>query len=235
MSREMENVDALPVAERPPIGSQRRSLADLVTNRIADEIVSGGLPAGSRLTEVALAERLGVSRSPIREALRNLSREGLVDLIPRRGAQVAHVSSTDAVHLYECRMLLEPEACRRAVPFLTDADLATLEALLVDMRSADAGAGMSQFLAANHDYHRRWLRACPNPILPELIELTWLRTERYWRLFKYLSADYIEGSVAYHQRLHATIADRDGDEAAETLGQLLRFALSQLTAYLGTR
>ena len=231
----MENLDELPVLEPPLLGRQHRSLAEFVTDRIADEIVSGGLPAGSRLTEMALAERLGVSRSPIREALRNLSREGLVDLIPRRGAQVASVSSEDAVQLYECRMLLEPEACRGAVPALTDPDILILQALLGDMRSADTGADMSLFLAANHGYHRRWLHACPNPILQELIELTWLRTERYWRLFKYLPADYIDGSVAYHQRLHSAIVDRDADEAAETLRQLLSFALSQLTAYLGTR
>jgi DNA-binding GntR family transcriptional regulator len=235
MSPEMENLDELGIVGPALIGQQHQSLADFVTDRIADEIVSGGLPAGSRLTEIALAERLGVSRSPIREALRNLSREGLVDLIPRRGAQVAGVSSTDAVRLYECRMLLEPEACRGAVAVVTDQDLATLQALLVDMRSADAGAGMSRFLAANHGYHRRWLSACPNPILRELIELTWLRTERYWRLFKFLPADYIEGSVAYHQRLHAAIADHDADQAAKTLRELLAFALSQLTAYLGTR
>jgi DNA-binding GntR family transcriptional regulator len=232
---EIEHFDAVPFAESPLLGRQHRSLADFVTDRIADEIVSGGLPAGFRLTEMALAERLGVSRSPIREALRNLSREGLVDLIPRRGAQVASVGAEDAVRLYECRMLLEPEACRGAVPALTDADIRTLEALLGDMRSADTGAGMSIFLAANHGYHRRWLRACPNAILQELIELTWLRTERYWRLFKYLPPDYIDGSVAYHERLHAATVDRDADEAAETLRQLLSFALSQLTAYLETR
>jgi DNA-binding GntR family transcriptional regulator len=235
MSQEVENFDQVPISELPLIGQQHRSLADFVTDRIADEIVSGGLPAGSRLTEMALAERLGVSRSPIREALRNLSREGLVDLIPRRGAQVAGVSSADAVRLYECRMLLEPEACRDAVAALTDADILTLQALLGEMRSADAGVGMSQFLAANHGYHRRWLRACANPILRELIELTWLRTERYWRLFKYLPAHYMDGSVAYHQRLHAAITDRDAEGAAETLRELLRFALSQLTAYLETR
>jgi DNA-binding GntR family transcriptional regulator len=235
MSQEVENFDQVPISELPLIGQQHRSLADFVTDRIADEIVSGGLPAGSRLTEMALAERLGVSRSPIREALRNLSREGLVDLIPRRGAQVAGVSSADAVRLYECRMLLEPEACRDAVAALTDADILTLQALLGEMRSGDAGVGTSPGPAGDHGYHRRWLRACANPILRELIELTWLRTERYWRLFKYLPAHYMDGSVAYHQRLHAAITDRDAEGAAETLRELLRFALSQLTAYLETR
>lgn len=219
----------------PPAALRHKSLADEVTERIAREIVSGALPAGQRLTEVALSERLGVSRAPIREALRKLSRDGLVDLIPRRGAQVAAVSVEDAQRLYECRMLLEPRACAGATVAITATAVEILEAQLVAMAAAGAQPDMLQFLAANHRYHECWLAVSPNEILRELIELTWLRTERYWRLFQFLPPEYIAGSITHHHQLHAAITAGAGDEAADVLRTLLTFALSHLTAYLESR
>src|SRR4051794_30617249 len=112
------------------VGPRHKSLTEVVTDRIARAIITGAFPSGHRLTEIGLAEQLGVSRSPVREALRALSREGLVELLPRRGAQVAEVTVDGAVSLYACRMLLEPTACRLAVDVIDGHAITTLQTLL---------------------------------------------------------------------------------------------------------
>jgi DNA-binding GntR family transcriptional regulator len=211
------------------LGPNHRSLVDKVTDQLAREIITGALPAGQRLREVALAEQLGVSRSPVREALRNLSREGLVQLVPRRGAQVADVNPNDAASLYECRMLLEPKACRLAVEVIDDETVTGLGVLLAEMQLSGAQPVIADFLAWNLRYHQSLMQVCPNAILRELVELTWWRSERYWRLFRFVPVDYLQGSFEFHHRLHEAVCARAARDAERIMRDLLKFALSQLT------
>ena len=86
------------------------SLARSAANWIAEHIISGDIKPGEKLTEAGLAERMGVSRSPVREALQALSREGLIILEPRRGARVNRLDAGDMADLYACRLLIDPVA-----------------------------------------------------------------------------------------------------------------------------
>src|SRR3954447_13681221 len=92
----------------PSVPAGHKALSRTVADWLAQRIVSGESPPGERLTEPRLAELAGVSRSPVREALRILASEGLVEITPRHGAQVARVGARDARELYESRLLLEP-------------------------------------------------------------------------------------------------------------------------------
>ena len=91
------------------------------------QILKGELKPGERLMEIALAEKLGVSRTPIREAMRKLELEGLVVMVPRRGAQVANITEKDLNDVLEVRITLENMAIEKACANMTDADIRKLE------------------------------------------------------------------------------------------------------------
>src|SRR6201995_3362513 len=109
------------------------SLVELSVQRLRRDILSGQLASGERLIQEQLTHRFGISRAPLREALRELAQQGLVEHLPRRGVRVATLSSTDAEELFEVRDVLERFAIQRALP-CTDADLARARAELATMR-----------------------------------------------------------------------------------------------------
>ena len=98
----------------PPTASADASKADLVHRQLKEEIELGELAPGTPLSELSLVERTGASRTPVREALRRLAAEGLVDLTPRQGARVSRVSLQNVRDLFDFRSMLEPEAIRQA-------------------------------------------------------------------------------------------------------------------------
>lgn len=98
-------------------------LRDVVFNTLRQAILKGDLKPGERLLEIALAERLGVSRTPVREAMRKLEQEGLVVMIPRRGAQVASITEKDLNDVLEVRIALENVAIEKACKLITEDEL----------------------------------------------------------------------------------------------------------------
>jgi len=180
-----------------------RTVADWLAQRIMD----GEEPPGARLQEVKLAELAGVSRSPVREALRLLATEGLVELVPRSGAFVAQVGMDDVRELYACRMLLEPVAAGLAVAALEPGDVAALDAIRAAMESAVAG---------DDGRAKR-----------ELVELTWNRAARYWSIFARLP-HYSAGSLAHHLALHEAVRRRDPAAAGAADYAILERALGEI-------
>jgi DNA-binding GntR family transcriptional regulator len=187
-----------------------KPLSRTVADWLAQRIISGESAPGERLTEPRLAELAGVSRSPVREALRILASEGLVDITPRHGAQVAHVGARDARELYECRLLLEPGCAYQAVEAITPAGVAELDEIRAAMEAAaDDG---SQFLAANVAYFRSLAQHCPNALLRDFVELTWSNARRYWSIFARVDG-YSAGSLPLHAALHEAARARDAAAA----------------------
>ena len=193
-----------------PIGpAGHQPLSRTVADWLAQRIISGESTPGERLTEPGLAELAGVSRSPVREALRILATEGLVELTPRHGAHVARVGARDARELYECRLLLEPSCAQQAVEAITPAGVAELDAIRAAMEAAaDDGP---RFLAENVAYFRSLGRHCPNTLLREFVQLTWTNSQRYWSIFARV-AGYSAGSLTAHAVLHEAV--RIGDPGA---------------------
>ena len=190
-----------------PAGHQ--PLSRTVADWLAQRIISGEAAPGERLTEPRIAELAGVSRSPVREALRILAGEGLVEITPRHGARVTHVGVRDAQELYACRLLLEPTCAYEAVHAMTPAGVAELDRIRAEMEAAARDG--SRFLSQNVAYFRALARHCPNTLLREFVELTWANAQRYWSVFARVEG-YSAGSLAFHEPLHAAV--RTGDPAA---------------------
>jgi DNA-binding GntR family transcriptional regulator len=210
--------EQLPL-ERP---ADHKLLSRAVADWLARRIIAGEEPPGARLTEPKIAELAGVSRSPVREALRILAREGLVEILPRLGAQVAAVSVEDVRGLYACRMLLEPRCARLA---------AELDAIRTAMEDAVAKEDPRGFLNENIAYFRTLLGHCPNATLRELVELTWNKSVRYWSIFARLP-HYGRGSLVQHELLHRAVQQGDGEAAQQADDAILERALGEIVTTL---
>lgn len=138
------------------------------TAMLRELILAGALPAGTKLGEADLATRLDVSRTPVREALSRLAAEGLVDLVPNRGARVARWSDEDLEQIFELRLRLEPYAVGLAIPRLSDSDLDDLDDLAQRMMGLGK-PGRSQDLDGivhlNRQFHRTLINRAANPAL----------------------------------------------------------------------
>jgi DNA-binding GntR family transcriptional regulator len=130
--------------------AQYRTLQDLTTERLREAILAGAFSPGQRLHHDALANQFGVSRMPVRQALRVLESEGLVELRPHRGAVVVALRPEDVTKIFEVRALLEARAAVLAAPNIRDDDLARLRGFLEAMEHACSD---EQFLALNMQFH----------------------------------------------------------------------------------
>lgn len=153
---------------------RRESLHQQTYHALRTAILSGELPPGDRLVETQLAQQLEVSRTPIREALRQLQREGLVEVDSSGGLRVITISVVDAVHLYDCRIALEQAAVRDACQHASDAVLAELQQSVTQAERAvqRQASTLNTFEMLNLDYqfHRRIAESTGNIWLTGLLD-----------------------------------------------------------------
>lgn len=156
-------------------------MGDAIARRIREAILGGSLAPGARIRQEALARQLGVSRIPVREALRLLEAEGLLLLTPRSGARVAHLDFDEHLELYRLREALEPIAIAESVPHLTPERLGQLRELLdrIDGASEDP----LTWLHYDRAFHLATYADAPLPRLRRLIEGFWNTTQQYRRAF----------------------------------------------------
>ena len=191
------------------------SKSDVAYAEVRRLILTGELPAGSRLAQYDLAEKLGMSITPLREAFRRLSGEGLVDLDTHRNARVAAMDATEARHLYEVRLSLDPTAAELAATRRTDADIAGMRAALAELRPVTRQSG-DEALTAHRAFHRSLYLASHNDVLIRLLDDLWDKSDRYRRLGLELppgdeprDQDWAE----HHQMLDLVVDGRAGDVA----------------------
>jgi len=161
------------VNTRPPTMSPLTELvsrADVAAESIRMAILRGDLRAGEPLVERELAALLGVSKTPVREALKLLSRSGLVTISAYRGAFVQTVDASFARSIYEVRMLLEPAAVRLATAHRDETTLEAAESALAEARSAGNDADYASLGLANRRFHRALYERCGNPTLVDLLD-----------------------------------------------------------------
>jgi DNA-binding GntR family transcriptional regulator len=142
--------------------------AERAVGELREVILRGELPSGARLGEVELAERLGVSRTPVREALSRLAAEGLVQIVPNRGARVATWTVEELEGVFELRALLEPELTALAVPQATEADADALDALAHEMYDVGCPGPLQDLDALvplNRAFHDRLIALAGHPQL----------------------------------------------------------------------
>lgn len=203
-------------AATPPI--RRRPLHDEVTERLRDMIVEGELAPGARVNEAALCEQLGVSRTPLREALKILAAEGLVELLPRRGARVATLGAAELGELFEVLSGLERTAAELAAVRASATDLAGLRQLQARIERHHAARNRHDYSHDNHALHEAIVALAGNAVLKEVHErlMTRVRRARYMAL---LSQERWDESVAEHARILTALEAGDAKRAGELMGQ----------------
>lgn len=188
------------------LGSSHLSLRDRVVDAVRTLIVDGELAPGSRLVEENLAQRLGVSRNPLREALQTLAAEGFVRIEPRRGAWVSTVDDEDLRALHEVRETLEVLGARLAAERADDQALARLTGLLDQARSAEIAGDENTLAATNSQLHIAILEAAENPYLLQIY--TSMRARLQW-IFRIRAATRGVHSWDEHREIVDAIARHD--------------------------
>lgn len=185
-------------------------LRDVVFNTLRDAILKGKIEPGERLMELHLAKKLGVSRTPIREAIRMLEQEGLAVTVPRKGAQVAKLSEKDLRDVLEIRDALDELAVKSACGKMTEKDFTALQEAMDVFEEAIRDGDVRAIVEADEAFHNVIYRAADNPRLMTIIQN--LKEQMYRYRYEYIkdNADY-DTLVAEHN----AIADglRRGDEA----------------------
>jgi DNA-binding GntR family transcriptional regulator len=201
-------------AEPAPVPDLRTHGVGPLRDRVRDElrarIAEGRVEPGQRLYEKAIAEELGVSRIPVREAIRMLESEGMVSVLPRRGGVlVRQLDREDVEDLFDVREALEVLAARRAAGRADQAGLDALGRLLDTARRAHAAGDAEAVDAANTEFHEQVYRLGRNRLIPEMLGPL---TGRLRWLFRQ-NIEHVR-VLADHERLHRALADHDPDLAA---------------------
>jgi DNA-binding GntR family transcriptional regulator len=199
-----------------PEAADARSLSDQAYYRIRELIVTLELPPGSLVSERELMERLGLGRTPVREALRDLARDRLVEVYPRRGMFVSSVEVRDLAGLSEVRNTLEPRAARLAAERATDTDREEIERLLAELDGMHDEPSERRLIDLDQRIHRHVYRCAHNPFLEESLNEYYVLTLRIW----FLALDRVarlEDAVQEHRELLLAIRDGDGPRAEEAM------------------
>jgi DNA-binding GntR family transcriptional regulator len=210
-------------------GLETRTLAEQVADRLRDDMLSGRLSAGQRLSQEALAEQFRVSRVPIRDALRELQAEGLVVSYPRLGMSVASLSVGDLEELYEMRLALEPVVARLATPRLRAADLATMRKHLGVMSSS--GELSAEWFSAHAKFHRALNDRAERERMCRLCDSLRQQTERYVRVFRF-AIEKADELGAEHELIYQAASGGDADAVAAEVYDHLALVRDRVLAYL---
>lgn len=146
-----------------------KPLRDLVLEAIREAIMNGSLQPRERLMEIQLAEELGVSRTPVREALRKLELEGFIVMVPRKGAYVSDLSMKDIADVFEIRAALEGLAAALAAERITEDELETMERLLVEKGDAIHKEDIDKLVEVDTKFHEAMYKASRNERLSSII------------------------------------------------------------------
>lgn len=193
-----------------PISSETQSLVDRVSHAVRRAILEGRLRPGETLSISDLATDLGVSHSPVREALQRLSGQGLVVLRPARTAIVAPLELEDLQELYRLRKLIEVDAAARAAPDLTDEHLGRLERELTAM--SDRAVDSDEFWNYHNAFHHTLLIPVLSPRTERMITELWHSVERYLRIV-YIETDVLFTRSPYDRHRPLLDAARSRDSA----------------------
>lgn len=189
-------------------------LRDVVFNTLRQAILRGELKPGERLMEIHLADKLGVSRTPIREAIRKLELEGLVIMIPRRGAEVAQITEKSLRDVLEVRRDLDAFSCELACERITQTELEELRVACEEFAKATRSGDVALIAKADVNVHDIIVRATGNDRLKEVINN--LSEQMYRYRFEYIKdTSKYEALVEEHRLIYESIVEKDRKAAAE--------------------
>ncbi len=190
------------------------TLAREVYNRIKGVIISGKLEPGQRLVAQQIAEEMGISRMPVREALKRLEAQGFIHSSPHRGAVVSGLSVKDVEEIYAIRRVLEAYAVRQTCKLATREHLVDLERIAGEVEVGAAREGEPAFHEKNDEFHYALFRASGNETLAELLRNLWEKSA-YYRTLGTALKGRLDQSTADHREIIRAIRERDPDAAEE--------------------
>jgi DNA-binding GntR family transcriptional regulator len=192
----------------------RSTLLERVVSRLREAILKREFKPGERLVQEELAEAMGVSRMPVREALRQLEKEGLVTLEPHKGAIVTPVTPDDIEEIYHLRAVLEAMAVARSLPHLTAEDKRALRQLADDMEQAAANQDVEQFVEKNAEFHRLMRKGCNWRRAHMILEMLWHGFPPHT---PGLLPGQMERSVAEHKEMLELIEKGDASQIQQVI------------------
>lgn len=196
-------------------------LRDVVFQTLRTAILKGDLKPGERLMELQLASKLGVSRTPIREAIRMLEQEGLARTIPRKGAEVAGMTEKDMEDVLQIRCVLEELAARLSCENITDEEMRELKIAMVAFEEKTREGNVVELAKADVTFHDIIYRAADNPKL--LVLLNNLREQMYRYRTEYMKDDRIlPVLIREHREMVKALENRDQELVAREVRQHLK-------------
>lgn len=187
---------------------EKSTVVKYVTNRLRKAILDGTLKKGDRLIQEEWAERLEVSRMPIREALTQLQMEGLVEMVPHKGAIVTPITRDNIEEIYHTRALLEGLAVEKSLPFLTEADKKRLEEILSEMEELEiSDATNDQYTQLNSAFHETLRKGCPWPRVQKMVETLGISP-----IAPNLLVDYYAETLQEHRMIYQAVLRGDPSE-----------------------
>lgn len=202
------------------------TLADQAYEALANSIISGELPPGARILEVELAERFGMSRGPLREAMRRLEERRLVERVSQRGVRVVRLTPAKLRGIYQIREALEGMACRLAAQHMTDAEIADLRQML---EAHEAFVRERQDYSQNQqdwDFHDRIARGSRNEMIVTLLCDDLQQLLKVYRARHSSKPGRARRALEEHWRIMAALEDRDPEMAELTMRRHISAALA---------
>ena len=188
------------------------SRSEEIYHSLRKRIINGEYQQGQRLIVQALATDYGLSAIPIREALKILQRDGLVEIVPNRGARVVRLDSSEVPAAYLLRGMLEGLATRLAGPQLSKQDFARLEGLISQMEEAAEGADYESYYGANRSFHSAIFEACPYALIRDTLGRTWDSQTQFGLVFS-IDSYALADSRREHKQLLNVLKAGEWEEA----------------------
>lgn len=209
----------------------RRTLHEEVLERVRDMIIEGRLAPGQRINEGQVGAQLGVSRTPLREAIKTLASEGLVEIQPAKGAVVRKFTAKDLYQILQVLKALEQLGARMTCEQASDATIAAINALHVEMMELYRAGNRLEYFKLNQAIHSAFVAASENAVLLEMHSTLQSRIKRL-RFIGNEGPVKWAGAVAEHEDMMAALLKRDADRLAEIIGRHMDATLERVREVL---
>jgi GntR family transcriptional regulator, rspAB operon transcriptional repressor len=214
---------------------QNKSLRQKAYERIKKAIVTLRFEMGKSLNEKELSSEFKLGRTPIREALQQLANEGLVVIVPRKGAYVSTLSLADFQKLLDTRIMLESYCARRAAARISDERLDQLRKLLIGIEPLVAGQDVDALLTIDRQIHMALVNSLDNEYIEQIASQLYDRVARLWHLsFKNMDGSELRTRLLSHRQIIDALNDRDPDTAEKAVKHHIDQFVERIHKRLGT-
>lgn len=193
-----------------------QTLRERISDALRESIIKGELAPGERLQEVEIAAAYQTSRTPVREAFRQLESEGFLVIRPRRGAVVTPITVKDIREFYEVKSVLESYAAEKAVERISDEQINRMEELNRELKRRHQNGDIAGMVPVHNEFHEIFVNACGNERLAQIIRNLVNQFQRYRIALSHTEA--IDESIRVHEQIVEAFRMRDGRRVTELVG-----------------